>query len=94
VRREALKEGTIKHILGIVTQSLTAAQTTCIWDMTWEIIILQDHSTVSRFSAVPYLIKTSFLQIFSFTRLFHIKSNSHAGYLAVYHSSRSDPQLS
>jgi hypothetical protein len=48
VRREALKEGAIKHILGIVTQSLTAAQTTCIWDMTWEIIILQDHSIVSR----------------------------------------------
>ncbi len=57
VRREALKEGAIKHILGIVTRPLTAAQTTCIWDMTWEIIILQDHSTVSRFSAVPYLIK-------------------------------------
>jgi hypothetical protein len=86
VRREALKEGAIKHILGIVTQLLTAAQTTCIWDMTWEIIILQDHSTVSQFSAVPYLIKKSFLQIFSFTRLLH--------YLAVYHSSRSDPQLS
>ena len=76
MRREALKEGAIKHILGIVTQLLTAAQTTCIWDMTWEIIILQDHSIVSWYSAVPnttvlYLIKTSFEQIYSFT-LLHI----------------------
>ncbi len=77
MRREAFKEGIIKHILGIVTQPLTAAQTTCIWDMTWEIIILQDHSIVSWHSAVPnttvlYLIKTSFVKIFSFTRLLHI----------------------